>query len=517
MELGIATPFVRTAATPIFSINSDNLIIARETWADPCMWKRLFPRLRPKNVGSATSSRTTEREFVSAKKRIGELLIESQVITLRQLEEALAMQKRCGGRICQILISLGHLTEQQLSECLQSPGARQLAQTDQYYINPALTQVVPAKFAHTCGVLPLGRESSTLTMAMAGPYDEKVPTALTKKTHLNVRTILANRQTVERAIEQYYGPRIADESARAFHEIKLGPEALRLRNVLLILEYLDKFPLLPDTYVRLMERIIDPEVEIESLTPLIEQDPTLTSNLLKLANSAAYNRNGQFDGVHRAVVFLGLRQLQSMVRACAVMTNLKAEADFDLHVMFAASYRCGMLTKIVCDVTRFGDPDVAFTAGLLSNIGQIVLRMFSEEYFQLIEERARTEDAESSYLQRFSRHVHAEESVLGISTSELGYQLAHRWKLPETLADTIRYHDRLDRIAEPPPITIAVALAKYCLRSLEHEAHFGNAMDDPELAWLLAAMGQSPEVLSEIEERYNDGEQALQALESAIA
>ena len=191
-----------------------------------------------------------------------------------------------------------------------------------------------------------------------------------------------------------------------------------------------------------------------------------------------------------------------MVLAAGVFEGLSRRATFDLTTMFAQSYRCGVLTQIICEVASIGDPDAAFTAGLLADIGRIALRIFSPEYAEQIERRTRQDDEDAAYVQRADAHVQAEESLLGVAASELGYHLARHWGMPETLASTIRFHDRLDRTPTPPPLTLAVALAEYCLTSLDSTGAFGDPESEPELARLLGATNQNWGVLAEIAGRY---------------
>lgn len=469
---------------------------------------------------------------------IGALLVKSGAITAEQLREGLNLQMRREGKICQILMSLGYLTETQLLECLGNQNGFTKLSVEPYVISPALMAFVPSEFAVAHEVMPLDRVQERLTLALGGPYDTRTPEVLERQTGLSVRSVLCARRAVRAAISQYYDldeqtvlellgtpastVRIAiPDSAsdtRAWGgaaETLVGPEAVRLRNALDIISTLDAFPLLPETHLQLLERMDDPEADLDQMVPIIEHDPTLSANILKLANSAAYGTHGGLDDIRRAVIFLGMRQLRSTVLACAVLHRLSVKAECDLTGAFHEAYQLGLLTKIVCDTARYGDRDAAFTAGLLANLGRIALRIYSPEYVALID-RVHTatsrESTETPGVQRTHTRLRAEEAVMGVSGSELGYHLAARWGLPASLTDTIRFHDRLDRVKTPPPLAVAVALAEYCLARDEETGTFGDPAGDAELAWLLMALDRPAAVLRDIEDEYRGGVEALGAV-----
>lgn len=457
---------------------------------------------------------------------IGELLVQARLITAAQLQEALDLQRTGSGKICQILIGLGYLTEADLLAWLADDGTEAGVDTGLFVINPALMAFVPKEFAYRHQVLPLERAGDRLTLAVAGPLNPSTPAALQAHTGLEVRPVLCSREAVQAAITQYYGspahgtfhwaqtegpagpaislahPMEARSHAGTPAAARPGVEAVRLQNMLTVLESLGQFPLLPETHMRILSLLDDPECELRDLTALIEQDPTLTANVLKLANSALYAARNGFADVGRAVVYLGLQQLRCTVLASSVLQQLSNQDERDLTGMFQDSYRCGLLAKIICDTIRFGDADLAFTAGLLATIGRIALLLFSEGYVGLIEDALDTSADACDFGKRTQARVRAEERVLGISTSELGYFLAQHWRLPATLTATIRFHDRLDRTPDPPPLAVAVALAQCCLQSDDCVGTFGDPQADPELAWFLAALGQTDTLLAPIEERY---------------
>lgn len=451
------------------------------------------------------------------KKRIGELLIEHGAINSDQLEEALALQKERGGRVCQVLIDLGYLSEERLLECLGSQTGVVSVNVRQYTINPELLQYVPREFAVQHELMPLDKLGKNLTVAMAVPLDEATRAALEEQTGLRVRAVLCSRSDVHSTIEQYYGVSMEeddsdedteeDAAGPAPEQAQPGPEAVRLRALTDLLEQVDQFPLLPEVHTRILEQIREPEASVGDLTDLIRQDPTLSANILKLANSAAYAVRDRFDSVQRAIAYIGLRDLQGIVLSTAVIETMNGQTNLDLTRLFTRAFHCGLLTKIIGDQAHLGDRDMAFTAGLLHNIGDIAVRVFRPERLDQIESAA-----EETGLPRAS----IEDQMLGTTASEIGYQLTQRWNIPDNLGHAIRYYDRLDTAPDVPPVAYAVAMAVHCIRRDDEEGGFGDPADQPELAKLLQTLQLSPQQVPQIETLYHDGMENLVRLDPSI-
>lgn len=457
---------------------------------------------------------------MARKKRIGELLIEQNAITHEQLQEALEAQKERGGRLIQVLIGLGHLTEEGLLACLGNQSGVVSVNVRQYSIDPALRQYVPQEFAVEYELMPLDKLGNNLTVAMAMPLDEATRQRLEEQTGLRVRAVLCSRGDVRATIEQYYGLLPADAEDAAAEEVETppapapdeaavapGPEAVRLSGVTDLLDSVDQFPLLPEIHARILEQIEAPECSVAAITDLIIQDPTLATNILKLANSAAYAARSTFTSVQRAVAYIGLRELHGIVIGAAILEAMSARTSFDLNRLFLRAFHCGLLTKIIGDVAKLDDRDMAFTAGLLHDIGTIVIRVFTPE---------RLENIDQLVADTGRPRVEIEAEVLGLTASEIGYQLTQHWNIPEPLGLAIRFYDRLDSVEEGPPVACAIALALRCIAQDDAEDRFADPAEDETLADLLHCLGLTGGDLHRIEERYRDGMADLTRLDRSI-
>ena len=195
-----------------------------------------------------------------------------------------------------------------------------------------------------------------------------------------------------------------------------------------------KRPILPPPFpavaVQLIQQMQDPAATAGDVGRLIELDPSLTASLLRLVNSPFFGMRRQIGSVSEAVMVMGMGAVRRMVLSLAVVTPMRrAEAD----PAFARSQwhhyvGCAALARrLIVD-----DPaasDLAFTSGLLHDIGQVhLLQLHGAAYVQLHAD-ARGGDVRALEAERF-----------GQAHDALGAELLEGWGLPQPIADAARQH-----------------------------------------------------------------------------
>ncbi|MDO7906592.1 type II secretion system ATPase GspE [Paenibacillus sp. JX-17] len=141
------------------------------------------------------------------KKRLGDLLVESGVITEQQLQEALSEQRTSKRRLGDLMIAQGYITEQQLIEVLEVQLGIPHVNLFKYQIDPALTAIIPESLAKRYQVLPFMKEGSRLMVAMADPLDYFAIEDLRMTTGFRIEPAITSRDELQRAIARHYGLR----------------------------------------------------------------------------------------------------------------------------------------------------------------------------------------------------------------------------------------------------------------------------------------------------------------------
>ena len=209
---------------------------------------------------------------------------------------------------------------------------------------------------------------------------------------------------------------------------------------------------LPQTTVRIVQLTNQPDSSMTELAQVLEQDQALSARVLRVANSAYFGLPRQVTSIRDAVVLLGQSTLRSLVFTASVVGVLGREvAGYGLGkgALWQHSVAAARAARHLSE--RVGlDSDEAYVAGLLHDIGKIVLDQYMQDEF------ARALDLTTDDGIPFDQ---AERSVFGVDHAEIGGVLAERWELPARLVDAIRHHHRPSAAQTAPRLTAAVHVA----------------------------------------------------------
>ncbi len=139
------------------------------------------------------------------KKRLGEVLIEAGVLSEKDLENALSLQKGKNKRLGKILIELGFVNEQQLAEALSRQLNLPLVDCNNYEITEDLLSIVPKNIAEKKIVLPIEKQDKRLLLAMADPLDWETIDEIAFNSGLKVTVAIAPESNILGTIEKLYG------------------------------------------------------------------------------------------------------------------------------------------------------------------------------------------------------------------------------------------------------------------------------------------------------------------------
>jgi putative nucleotidyltransferase with HDIG domain len=195
---------------------------------------------------------------------------------------------------------------------------------------------------------------------------------------------------------------------------------------------LDKIPLLPATTNDTLNALQSDDINFTLVEHYLSCDPSLAARVLRIANSPFYGLSGKIDNLRDACVVLGVHTTRTIVLAAAVSEHLKSteSTHLDLIALWRHAIGTGVAAKTLAIEIRI-NPEMAFTAGLLHDIGKVILDIyFPTEYTDVITYR----DREHCQLND------AENAVLGIDHTLVGAKVARRWSLPATIAEAIENH-----------------------------------------------------------------------------
>lgn len=139
------------------------------------------------------------------RRRLGEILVSTGVLTQDELDRALTVQKEAGGRLGSILVSLGLIDENVMLSALEMQLGVPRVELARYIISPSVARLVPEAFARSHKVLPIERVGNRLTLAMADPLDVFAIDDVRISTGLEVDPVIASEAEIEAAISECFG------------------------------------------------------------------------------------------------------------------------------------------------------------------------------------------------------------------------------------------------------------------------------------------------------------------------
>jgi putative nucleotidyltransferase with HDIG domain len=205
-----------------------------------------------------------------------------------------------------------------------------------------------------------------------------------------------------------------------------------------------------------MEKPIE-QMEIKRIVDMISCDESIAAQCLRMANSSLYFLPQAVKTVHAAVIVLGMRQVREILLACSLLELLpKAQNRISALALWQHSLGCALLSRELARRIGYHDPEKAYLAGLLHDLGELInLLVFPDE--------ART------YLEiAFAEQIplyDAELASLGFTHCDSGSAAAEAWRLPYHLHEVIQFHHNVQQTKLNPDLVALVSLSDLLCRA----------------------------------------------------
>jgi len=234
------------------------------------------------------------------------------------------------------------------------------------------------------------------------------------------------------------------------------PDSQRIKQ---ITESIISLPTLPSVVAKMLELVDNPRTSATSLAKFISNDQTLTARILKLANSAYYGYPREIATVNMAIVVLGFNTVKELGLSLSVFDifkNIGQCKAFDSFKFWEHSIGCGIAARMIARDFRYYLAGEAFVAGLLHDIGKVILNQyFHHEFTQIMERVNEGEPLEV-----------AEFETIGTSHAQIGAWLADKWNLPLIIVNAILHHHHSANVQYDREFVSIIEFANYiCHRS----------------------------------------------------
>lgn len=214
-----------------------------------------------------------------------------------------------------------------------------------------------------------------------------------------------------------------------------------------LLDQIKELPAMPNVIVKALGVIKDDNSGTKELSDIMSYDQALTSQVLKLVNSAYYGFAQEITSVNKALALLGMTQTRNIIIAVAMKPMLTSQGGRD---MWKHSLRSGVAAEYLANKTGVVDSADAFTIGFLHDIGKILLNIADTMTYQKVR----------TMVKNGMEIIDAENELFETNHADLGFLLAKKWKLSVLLANCIKYHHDPLSSSMPQVSTLAYAANK---------------------------------------------------------
>jgi HD-like signal output (HDOD) protein len=208
-----------------------------------------------------------------------------------------------------------------------------------------------------------------------------------------------------------------------------------LEDVITMESLLEKGPelsSLPEVYLRVTQLLEDDDVSAHVIGDTVQNDPALSTRILKMVNSAYYGMPHKVSTISQAVQLLGRDRLKQILIG-SVLVNVFRDPEIDsfsLADFWRHSIKTAIIAKqLAIQHVDISEPDAIFIAGLLHDLGRLLLASKLPAVYEKIEGRMRNQDL-----------LEIERQALGFDHAELAATLMTQWGLPDILVICTRHH-----------------------------------------------------------------------------
>ncbi len=249
----------------------------------------------------------------------------------------------------------------------------------------------------------------------------------------------------------------------------------------------NSLPPMPHVVSQAMDLLSDRDSRMSDLIEVLSRDPALVARLIRVSNSALYGRGEQTTSLKQAVVRLGANTVRSLVMAASMKALFpldKTNVGVWGQTLWQHSVECGLASRRVAQVLGHHDPEGAFVAGVLHDIGKVVILLGRpEDYRQVLKRQASAKEGFTA----------AEQAVLGFDHTEVGQRLLAKWQMPESLQACVRHHHEPGAAGPDAVLARIVAVGDYLSRCCGGQPDADLAALSCDYERICAELGLPPE------------------------
>ena len=235
---------------------------------------------------------------------------------------------------------------------------------------------------------------------------------------------------------------------------------------------IDELPQFPDSIMRINRLLSDPDSKMSEIAMQISSDVSLTTDLLKLVNSASFALASPCRSIADAVKIVGLRGIKNMLLSVGSINSLKTIGN-DQKALWDHAYKVAFYSYNLARNLCASDRDVvedSYVCGLLHDMGKLIFETAHPTYIEHVKEVSKEKGIDIDIFEKL---------LAGVNHGEVGSLIAEKWNFPDLIVSVIRHHHEPDLAPqETRKLTSLIYLADLLDHYESHEVDFYQIDED---------------------------------------
>jgi putative nucleotidyltransferase with HDIG domain len=193
-------------------------------------------------------------------------------------------------------------------------------------------------------------------------------------------------------------------------------------------------PSLPTILQDVARKLDDPDTDVRDIGKLLKNDPVLTTRILRLVNSSYFSLPNKVTDVQRAVTVLGFKRIRSLVFSTRIIDLFPAKGteEFNLEIFWSHALTTALAAEVVAEQVPGVSEEDAFLAGLLHDIGKILLAAYLPDIFAAWLQQLQSNPEQYPY--------EMEQQKMGADHGRIGAWFIKQWNMAPNVVTAVAFH-----------------------------------------------------------------------------
>lgn len=214
---------------------------------------------------------------------------------------------------------------------------------------------------------------------------------------------------------------------------------------------IDDLPTIPAVATQVLQLLDTSDVNLDEVADLMLTDQVMTARVMKMINSPIYRPSHELNSLKRALVYLGQQHIKEIALTSSFISAFENKGGaINISAFWVHAFGVGMVSRIIAEKIEYEDVEKAYLAGIIHDIGEVVLSHYYTEPFANI---LKTIQEKPLHL------VDLEQETFQTTHAEIGFCIAEKWNFPEAYQEVILHHHTPHEATKDPVLCAIVNLA----------------------------------------------------------